>query len=387
MPAYNSTNLYSQIVQQEASDAFQTGCLTKESYRRILESHASKLYTPNYFIRIALALVAIIAILFTAILFGLLFGTSGSSQLAILCFFLGFACYVALELIVKNKNYYNAGIDNILMTSIIIFFIVAFFAYDIKTGYLLVSGMMIVLSFYLCVRFIDAFMAIISYLSLFMFIFLLYLKLGTIAKATAPVLMMILSAFVYAIMKGIEKKGGLLIYNFCIKSVMFLTLVTFYMSSNYFVVRELSNQIFTLHLSIHDSIPLGGFFWVTTFIIPVAYILYGIKRKSFLSMRTGLGLIAATIFTLRYYHKILPIEIAMLIAGIMIIAASYALIQYLKTSEYGYTSNDLYPGNKNILNAEALIIAQTFASGSSKTESNDLLGGGSGGGGGATGNF
>ena len=176
------------------------------------------------------------------------------------------------------------------------------------------------------------------------------------------------------------------IYNFCIKFVMFLTLVTFYASSNYFVVKELSNQLFGLHLTIRDGIPMGWLFWILTFAIPIIYVFYGIKRKSFLFMRTGLGLIAATIFTVRYYHNIFSVEISMLIAGIIIIAISYSLIQSLKISKRGYTSRDLHPGNKNLLNAEALIIAQTFGT-SSETENNTLFGGGSGGGAGATGNF
>lgn len=167
---------------------------------------------------------------------------------------------------------------------------------------------------------------------------------------------------------------------------MFLTLVTFYASSNYFVVKELSNQMFGLELTIYDGIPMGWLFWILTFTIPVVYIFYGLKRKDFLFIRTGLGLIAATIFTVRYYHSIFTAEISMLIAGSTIIATSYALIQYLKISKQGYTSRDLHTGNKNLLNVEALIIAQTFGT-SPKTEDNALFGGGSGGGAGATGNF
>ncbi len=386
MPAYSSTDLYNQIVQEQASDAFRTSCIRGESYKKILQSYACKLYTPNYFIRIALGLVTIIAVLFTAILLGLLFGASGSVQLVTLCFFLGIACYAALEIIVKNKKYYNAGIDNILMVSVITFFISAFFVYDATTNYTLIAGTVMLISLYLCVRFTDAFMAIISYFSFFLFFFFLYLELGTIARTTAPMLMMVVSALVYLLMKSKEKKERLILYNFCIESVMFLTLLTFYASSNYFVVKELSNQMFGLNLTIHDGIPMGWLFWILTISIPVIYVLYGIKRKDFLFIRTGLGLIAVTIFTVRYYHNILPLEISMLIAGAIMITVSYMLIQYLRIPKKGYTSADLDPRNKNILNAEALIIAQTFGT-SSKSDNNNLFGGGSGGGGGATGDF
>ncbi len=146
MPAYNSNDLYNQIVRQQASDAFRTTCISEESYKKILQSHPVKLFTPNHFIRIALGVVTIIAVLFIAILLGLLFATSGPARLVILCFFLGIACYVALELIVKNKYHYNAGVDNILMVSVIIFIISAFFVYDITTDYILISGIAMALT-------------------------------------------------------------------------------------------------------------------------------------------------------------------------------------------------------------------------------------------------
>ena len=103
-------------------------------------------------------------------------------------------------------------------------------------------------------------------------------------------------------------------------------------------------------------------------------------------MRTGLGLIAATVFTVKYYYTILPVEMEMLIAGAMLIAGSYVLIKYLKIPKYGFTSEDLYPSKKEAINAEALIIAETFHK-QPAIESDGLYGGGSGGGGGATGEF
>jgi hypothetical protein len=108
-------------------------------------------------------------------------------------------------------------------------------------------------------------------------------------------------------------------------------------------------------------------------------------KKDFLVMRTGLALIAATIFTVKYYYSILPAEVEMLAAGLMLVALSYALIKYLTMPKHGYTSGNIYQ-SKNILNVEALIVAETFSSKSS-TDNNTLYGGGSGGGGGATGEY
>lgn len=387
MQAYNSNDLFNQIIRQEASDAFRNNYLSEESYKKILLSKPCDLYTPNYFIRIALGLVTIIAVLFTAVLLGLLFASSGgAAQLVILCFFLGIACYVALELIIKNKKYYNAGVDNILMSSVIIFFLSAFFANNITTNYILISAISMAIALYLCVRFTDAFMSIICYLSFILFVFFLYQKLGTIAKTTLPFLMMILSVCIYVTMQRLQKMDKLVTYNFCLKSVMLLTLLTFYASCNYFVVKELSNQLFDLGPSAKDDLSMGWLFWIFTFSIPFIYIFYGIRRKDFLFIRTGLVLIAASIFTIRYYHHVFSVEISMLIAGSALIIVSYFLIKYLKEPRRGYTSVEINPPGKSLLNIEALIIAQTLGT-SSKTQDNSLFGGGSGGGGGASGNF
>ncbi len=386
MPAYNSKDLYNRLVQEQASEAFRSTCIGEESYKKIVESHRNTLYTPNYFIRIALGVLTIIAVLFMGILLGLLFGISGSAQVVILCIFTGVACFGSLELLVKWKKFYNAGTDNILMLLTVILIISSFFVYDYKIDYTLISGVAMVVCLYLCIRFTDAFMAIITYLAFFLFIFLLYLKLGIIAKATVPFVMMMVSALGYFVMRSLEEKESLMIYKFCVRAVMFLTLITFYTSSNYLVVKELSNQMFALNLTVHDGIPMGWLFWVLTFVTPIFYIFYGIKRKNFLFTRTGIGLIGLAIFTVRYYHTILPLEIVILIAGLILIVISYSIIQYLKTPRHGYTFHDLHPENKNVLNIEALIIAQTFGKGE-QIESNTLYEGGSGGGGGASGDF
>lgn len=206
------------------------------------------------------------------------------------------------------------------------------------------------------------------------------------AKATAPLLMMLASAIVYFILRTIGKMERMVLYLFSINTVKFLTLITFYASANYFVVKELRNQMFGLRPSLHSGIFLGWLFWLLTIIIPPFYVLYGVDKKDFLFIRTGIGLIAAAVFTIRYYHAILPTEIAMLIAGILLISISYFLIKYLSTTRKGYTFQNLHAADKNLLNAEALIIAQTFST-SAKAESSALYGGGSGAGGGATGDF
>jgi hypothetical protein len=385
MQAYNYSDLYNNYVEAQASDALQTGCIQKESFVKIKEAYPVMLYTPNYFIRIALGLLTIVAVVFSGLLLWLISSASEESSIITLLVILAVFCYAVLEVFVQKKKYYNAGVDNILMAMILVFVISSFLVTG-NISWIIISGITMLITLYLCTRFADSFMGVVSYFSSFIFVFLIYVKFGNIARATAPLLMMIVSAVAYFLVNKLSSKT--ILYKFCCETVILITLITFYASGNYFVVKELSNEMFSLNLALHDPIPLAWLFWSFIFLIPPAYLFYGIKHKSFLFIRTGLGLIAATIFTIKYYYTVLPVEIEMLIGGIVLIGVSYLLIKYLAMPRHGYTSANLFPHKKEMLNLEALIIAETFNEQPAAAPQNTgLYGGGSGGGGGATGEF
>ena len=286
MQAYNYNELYNKYVAEQATDALETGCIENESFTKIKQAYPVKLYTPNLFIRIALGVLTLVAVIFSGLLLWLISSASQEVAIITLLIILAAICYVALEIFVQRKGYYNAGVDNVLMFMVLAFVTSTFFISD-NISWILISGVMMLVSLYLSVRFADAFMAILAYSFLFIFVFLIYIKFGNIAKATAPLMMMAVPAGIYFIMKQLSAKTFL--YKFCCEAVMFISLITFYASGNYFVVKESSNAMFNLHLSLHDPIPLDWLFWIFTFLIPPAFIIYGIKQKNLLFIRTGLG--------------------------------------------------------------------------------------------------
>ena len=104
-------------------------------------------------------------------------------------------------------------------------------------------------------------------------------------------------------------------------------------------------------------------------------------------MRVGLLLIAAMIFTIRYYHSIVPYEVAMSIGGTVLLILSYALISYLKQPKFGFTYSELNKEHKDEKSLiESLVIAETFGQ-QTKPAETTKFGGGSFGGGGAGGEF
>ncbi|GEO10947.1 hypothetical protein [Segetibacter aerophilus] len=384
MHIYIDTDLYNKHVQDEAYQAYGKKYITEEAYKNIRDNYTSNLYTPNNFIRIALGLLTIVAIIFSALLVILVFlsSTPGIGMYIILALI----NYVSLELLVRNKQYYNAGVDNLLMFSSAAFLLSGIAVYNDFANATLVSGVAVIVFLYLSVRFVDGFMAILSYLGLLVFIFLLYTRIGAFAKATAPFLIMIFSAVTYGCLTVLRKKDAYQLYRRCFKSVLLVTILTFYSSVNYFVVKELGGEMSGVHLGEIDPIPFGWLFWVLTFVVPVAYVAHGVKKRDLMFLRIGLVLVGMSVFTFRYYYHVLSVEMAVLIGGFIMIAISYAIIKYLRIPRFGLSFNRNADLNETRINIESLVITQVTGQKTSATTGVEF-GGGSFGSGGAGGDY
>ena len=384
MQAYNYSDLKNKAIREQSSEAFLDKTISDESYGNILAHYPSSLFTPNYFIRIALMLLTIIAVSFSALLLTLVLSVGSNASSMMLSFFLALLTYAALEFLVKKKHYYNAGVDNMLMCLSVMFLVSTIVIIEVRDAYLVGSFVAMVFSLWLCIRFTDAFMACVSYVSAFLFTFFLVLKFGSSARLIAPFVMMIFSGGIYVLMTKLLQREKFWVYNFSFKTVIALTLLTFYASANFFVV---SVGMVTLTPNGKGVLSLGWLFWILTFAIPVVYITYGVLKRNLSFIRIGLALTAVSILTFRFFFAILPGEVAMLIAGIILAAVSYFLSKYLKVAKHGFSFDHNARPPKELLNAQSVIIAQAFGR---KTEAHTKsveFGGGSFGGGGAGSNY
>jgi len=231
-------------------------------------------------------------------------------------------------------------------------------------------------------------MAGIAALAFLAIVFLVSIQLGSLAKAITPFVVMITSGLVYFFVKQQIKNPKNKYYANGLLMISVIALVCFYAAGNFYVVREASIALLNMDLKGGETIPLGWLFWIFTIIIPLLYMARGIQKKEAVLLRTGLLLVAAIVFTVRYYYHVMPAEVAMLTGGIVFIALAYALIKYLHEPKYGFTyrqQNDLFFMDK--LTVESLVIAQTFSGSQLPTDTGTQFGGGSGGGGGASGEF
>jgi len=387
MIVYNKEWLDNAALQQEAGYAYQEECISAEEKARIDEAYPSGFYTPNPFIRIGLFLLTTIVVLFSLALCWLIFMTPMEHVWRFLIFFSGLATYIALELFIREKHHYRSGVDDgLLWMSIILLLSAINIELDLPAWFR--CAIIFLFAVYATLRFADMIMSACAILALLGTLFYLYLETGSIARATVPFVIMAASLLICQLAQRwshIEKWRH---YANCLTTAEITSLITLYLAGNYFVVREVSNEMFGLHLLPGQSIPAGWLFWATTILIPILYILLGIRKKNLLLLRIGVVLSAASIYTIRHYYSILSIEAAMTLSGLLLIALAYALIRYLHTPRYGFT---YHPVNRahlfERLQAESLIITETFATPQTPRSSDFKFGGGSGGGGGADGSW
>ncbi len=386
MIAYNKKWLHNLFIQQQVEDALQDNVITKEEKNNIGVKYSAPFYSPDFFIRLGLFVLTIIILLFSFGLLLLIFLSSIDKTIAGLTIFFGLLSYAALEITVSQKKHYQSGVDDALLwTAAGCLF--GGISYATGAGALSNCFIIFMIALFCTIRFADRLMAAAAFISLLGILFYAFTSLGNTGKAMVPFILMAVSALIYFIFKKINDPQRFNEYSGCVEAIEILTLISLYVAGNYFVVRELSNSIFYLNLQKGESIPFGWLFWIFTLFIPAIYLFAGIKMKDMVLIRVSLLLVAAMVFTIRYYHFIVAVETGMCIGGMSLILIAWALTRYLQTPKYGFTSVALKPDNNlDKMHIESLILAETFTqhgidSGETK------FGGGSFGGGGATGEF
>ncbi len=385
MIAYNKTWLHNLIAREAIEDAFYANTISKEEKLNANGLFAVGFYSPNFFIRIGLFILTTVIACFSLGLLSLLFISNIEHAFGRLILFFGLLSYATLEFFIRTKQHYRSGVDDALLwiTGICIFSGINIVA-DIFAAANAFIIFMIATYFFL--RFGDRFMSAIAGVGFLAVIFFNYISLGNIAKATVPFLLMLVSCIVYFFIRKVAQKNKYMHYRQSFTVLEIAMLICFYAAGNYYLVRETGNSMFGSALKNNESIPYGWLFWIFTICIPLIYIFWGIQKKDSILIRVGLLLIAAIVFTVHYYYAAIPLEIAMLLGGIILIVISYALTKYLAQPKKSFTSAEINARvSMNKMNIEAMLIAETFTG--AATDSNPQFGGGSFGGGGASGEF
>ncbi|SFE41667.1 hypothetical protein SAMN05518672_10654 [Chitinophaga sp. CF118] len=384
MISYNSKTLDNIEVIEAAEKALHKKCITAEEYQQIKTAYPVDLYTPNPYVRIGLFILTVIIVFFSFGLFCLLTMNGGEKAIGVLTFIFGLGCYAAIEYMVHEKKHHKSGVDTALMWMSGSAIITAVFIItDMHMPPSLMCLLVLLPATFFVLRFADVLMSVVAFLS---FLALLYCILISAGWMIIPFTMMGASFAVYLAAVQLAKVQTYRHYLSCLQMLQIVSLITLYLAGNYFVVREVSNEMFNLYLLTGESIPGGWIFWIFTIILPPLYIFAGIRKKDRILIRTGLFLIAGIVFTIRAYHSVAPIEVAMTLGGIVLIAVAYGITKLLQPSRKGFTSEQTDDDVTDAIQLESLIIAQSFHQGGTQGDHFDF-GGGSGSGGGASGTY
>lgn len=387
MIAYNTTGLDNMVLQEETAVALKKKAIGQEEYTQIISRYPTGCYTPNIFIRIGLFVLTVIIALFSLGLLALMTGVDSSGGIAALFIFGGIAAGAALEFIIHRQDHFRSGVDDALLWMTMTFTTTGIaLAIDTNSA-AAVCRIVFLLTLAGALRYVDRGMALTAFASLLGIVFYVGMEWGGFGRTILPFLIMAVSIACYILCKTLSAKERHRHHRSGLTVVVAATLLSFYAAGNYFVVQQ-----FSINLLDHSAaipLPLGVLFWILTVAVPLLYIVRGLQKKDVIFLWTGLALVTAAVFTIRYYHSILPLEWALVAGGAILILLSYALIKYLRTPRYGFTAEE-DDDNHGVLNLtiESLVIAETFHAQGQSTAPNDFqFGGGSGGGGGAGGQF
>lgn len=379
MIAYSTTDLDNRLIQRDAYTAFKKQCVTEEEKKAVTAAYPVGLYTPNPFIRIGL-FIATVVIAFSV--FGIfVIGVNGAGVLSAVVFFFSVAYYVGLEIFVQVKRHFASGVDDALMWMSGAFFIGGFLAAtEFELDDLWLYALLFLLGTYFTLRFVNVLMCATAFIGLTGMVFYICFRLGSTAQALIPFFIMALSLLLYRLAVKLLREERFRHYFTCLEMLAILSLVTLYLGGNYYIVREVGMEIFGMQMK------LGWLFWLFTLVLPVVYIYLGIRHKNAILLRVGLLVVAAMVFTIRFYYHVLPLELAMTLGGTVMIALAWYVTHYLKEPRHGFTREEDDEPEIEALQIESLVIAETLHE-TPHPPQGFKFGGGSGGGGGAGGDF
>jgi len=359
MIVYDKKMLANEVLIDEADVLYKGGFISKEQ-KKFIEKELSVLKSQNnILVRIGFFLLGCLLFLSICGAISVVGLQAEDAYLKICCYFFALVGFIGAELL-ATKNYHNHGLDDAFILGALLNLGIAIAI--TSEGYEAVIAFFVALgAIFMFLRYLHLPSMLVFCLAITAFLFFGFFEFGDIGKAILPFTAMLFAGIFYFLTKksinDIKESyyyNGLLLENsFC--------LVLFYLSCNYLVVRELSSELLGTEVKPGTDIPFAFFFYVFTFVVPVVYLVQALKTKDRIMLWISFLAIGFSIYTIRFYYSVLPIEVALTLGGIVLFAIAYFSIKKLKEKESGLTFKpDRINHTDNFLNAEALVVASTF---------------------------
>jgi hypothetical protein len=384
--AYNETGLYNLAVLKESKRWMKQQLIGADQFQKISGVYTSDFYHPNFIIRILLFVAAVFALSGVTGLLAVFLSDSGERLIAPGCIIYGIASFFFLEKVFIGKNHYKSGVTEALLYHACGFTIggLGFFAEFNEHGWFMAS--FVVLAF-AAIRYLDLVCTILATFAFGGFLFYECYNLEGIFQLIIPFVFIALFIPIYFVVKRLKRNERFKFWYNNLLIVEFTSLLIVYAAGNYLVVRELSIEFMGLYIDEGNDIPFSFAFYILTVVVPIGYLYFGIKNKDIVLLRVSLIVLAFSVFTFKFYFSLGHPEVTLTAAGVILLAVSILLLNYLKKQRNGFTRENILSEKWANMNAEAFIISQTMGGNQVTVKEQFKGGGGSFGGGGSSGGY
>jgi len=334
MIAYNTAWLDALLTKETAQEWHQKRLLSAEKWNTIQERNPANFYSPNVFVRIGLAIFCLILLMAVMGLAALISEPDSETGFSAFCFFWGVVWVVVLEFwSIRSARHRGSGIDDILLYTSTCMFLTSICS-PLHYSTSMLTYCLIAWPFLAAgsIRYADRLMAAAAFVCSLLIVLLIVKDIPRVALYLLPFAGMLFSAGGWFFARQGQKRWEWRHWHNSLLVVELLSLLTFCASGNFWVVQQAGADLFGL-----EQVPMAGFFWMFTFMIPAIYISGGLLHKERHLLDMGLAAVAAALFTFRYYFHVMPLAWAAVIGGAVLFASAYLAIRYLRRNEGAYT--------------------------------------------------
>lgn len=336
MLRYHPYWLEAYSITREAEKLARLRLISTEQFHTIRAAFTNPLYVPRRVERVTLFLFGSIAIAAVFFLFVQMFPRVDGATAPEHFLATGMLCIIALELLMRYKKLFRAGIEEAALyagVAAIIYGGGHLLAPLFHSTVMLVTSAIAIPIFTLAaLRYVDRLCALAAWVSV---LTLLFTFLAEMHAYIFPFAAMLFAAAAYVFQRRAHMLKPLRVWRQCIEAMRSAALVTFYGAGNTFVMHLLLKPD-ALDVA---SAPIGllQLSSVSTFAIPLAYVVGGLIKRDRALLRVGLVTELLSLATLQYFNQMLSIEHALIVLGLSLMLLSIGAIQVLKTKKTGFT--------------------------------------------------
>lgn len=391
MIAYPVTDCQNLLVREMVDNAVKQELVKPLEAANIKLRYPVRLYTPNVFIRIGLAILTMVIVSAAFGLMGMLMGFDSLGK--VFPFILSLLSFLGLEWLIRNKYHFKSGADDMLLymglSYLLLFFSITFGFENSQTQFFMGILSFLVLSF-AAYRYLDKLCAVGALLALLYSLGMLHIEIIPSLRNFLPwTVALVIGALFFLARKLRGSKQSLLHQDVLYWTEAVAALIA-YAALHYFLVERLSLMLNTVNGANspdgHAVVPMGWLYWAWAGIIPFLFLYFGVKQLDRLLIRIGILTLVALPIAIRYYYPIFLPEVAMVVYGSLLLILTYFIVRYLRQHPTAFTYE---PGGDqaDLLQAENLLIAAGFAGTGQSAAPETRFGGGQFGGGGAGGEY